>query len=96
MGELPALGKLGGGNFLKEGERKKREGGGKSIITIISSFCNTQLINPLGSLGSVVRQPQRTHRQLNPKAAKQALNTHNKKPESMDQKYGRRQGKREK
>ena len=31
---------------------------------VISSFCNARLINPLGSLGAAVWQPQRTPRLL--------------------------------
>ena len=46
-------------------------------------FCNAQLINPLGSQGAAVWQPQRTHRQSS------RLCTHNERPETMDQKYGR-------
>ena len=54
----------------------------------ISSFCNVRLINPLGSLGAAVWQPQRTHRLSNLRQTSR-LCTHNERPETMDQKYER-------
>ena len=58
------------------------------IIIIICSVCNARHINPLGSQGAAVWQPQRTHRLLNLRQTSR-LCTHNKRPETMDQKYER-------
>ena len=57
-------------------------------IMIISSFCNARVINPLGSLGAAVWQPQRTHRLLNLRQTSR-LCTHNERPETMDHKFER-------
>ena len=59
------------------------------IIIIINRFCNARLINPLGSLGAAVWQPQRTHRLLLNLRQTSRLCTHNERPETMDQKYER-------
>ena len=60
------------------------------IIIQLAVFVTRDLSTHKGSPGAAVWQPHRTHTPTHkPEAAKQALNTHNEKPETMDQKYGR-------